>query len=156
MSVLVRQRSRADEAASADDWQLVEALRNGEEAVLTELQQGLQAALLRLARVYVSDESLAQDVVQETWLGVLRGLSRFEGRSSLKTWIFSILVRRAKTSALRERREGIAQEFGVAVIEDLQCCYGLAGDGEAFSREMFGRNDRFDWFGIDSLFHDPI
>jgi RNA polymerase sigma-70 factor (ECF subfamily) len=60
--------------------------------------------MLRVARLYVADDAVAQEVVQEAWLGVLQGLDRFEGRASLKTWIFRILVNRAKTRAVREGR----------------------------------------------------
>ncbi len=62
------------------------------------------AALLRLARTFVRDRAVAEEVVQETWLAVLNGIDRFEGRSSLKTWIFQILSNRARTRAVRERR----------------------------------------------------
>ncbi|HXX79677.1 MAG TPA: RNA polymerase sigma factor, partial [Ktedonobacteraceae bacterium] len=62
------------------------------------------AALLRLALLFVPSEAVAEEVVQETWLGVLHGLDRFEGRSSLKTWLFRILTNRAKTRAQREGR----------------------------------------------------
>ena len=62
------------------------------------------APLFRLAVSYVRDRAVAEEVVQETWLGVLRGLERFEGRSQLKTWIFRILTYQAKTRAARERR----------------------------------------------------
>lgn len=61
-------------------------------------------SLVRLANIYVNNEAVAEDVAQETWLGVLKGLDRFEGRSSLKTWIFTILTNRAKTRAQREKR----------------------------------------------------
>ena len=54
---------------------------------------------------YVSDRSIAEEVVQETWIGVLEGLERFEGRSSLKTWIFRILTNKAKTRGIRESRQ---------------------------------------------------
>jgi len=60
--------------------------------------------MIRIALMYVKDQAVAEDVVQETWIGVLRGLDRFEGRSSLKTWIFTILTNRAKTRAQREGR----------------------------------------------------
>jgi RNA polymerase sigma-70 factor (ECF subfamily) len=60
--------------------------------------------MLHVARFYVSSQAVAEEVVQDTWLGVVRGLYRFEGRSSLKTWIFQILVNRAKTRGERERR----------------------------------------------------
>ena len=60
--------------------------------------------MLRVARSYVATREAAEDVVQETWLGVLKGLDGFEGRSSLKTWIFRILVNRARTRGQREAR----------------------------------------------------
>ncbi len=82
----------------------VEALRRGDESTFGELIDTYQSAMLRLARLYLVDLVIAEEVVQETWLGVLRGISRFEGRSTLKTWIMRILVNRAKTRALRERR----------------------------------------------------
>src|SRR5882724_13332671 len=83
---------------------LVEALRRGDEQAFVSLVQRYHASLLRLAMMYVATREQAEDAVQETWLGVLNGIDRFEGRSSLKTWIFRILVNRAKTKAIRERR----------------------------------------------------
>jgi RNA polymerase sigma-70 factor (ECF subfamily) len=83
---------------------LVAALRAGDEVAFTELTRTYHASLLRVAQIYVSSRAVAEEVVQETWLAVLQGLDRFEGRSSLKTWIFSILANRAKTRAVREGR----------------------------------------------------
>src|SRR5258708_1987044 len=60
--------------------------------------------MLHLAMIYVPERAIAEEIVQEAWVGVLEGLNRFEGRSSLKTWIFHILTNCAKTRALRERR----------------------------------------------------
>ena len=80
------------------------ALRQGDEAAFVALLERFHPALLRLAQVYVADRVVAEDVVQETWEGVLQGIGRFEARSSLKTWIFRILVNRAKTRAVREGR----------------------------------------------------
>jgi RNA polymerase sigma-70 factor (ECF subfamily) len=96
---------------STDESQLVEALRAGDEAAFTELVRTYNASLLRVARIYVSSLAAAEEVVQETWEAVLNGLDRFEGRSSLKTWIFSILANRAKTKAQRERRTIPFSEF---------------------------------------------
>src|SRR5262249_23726057 len=62
------------------------------------------AVLVRLALSFVSSQPVAEEVAQETWIGVLNGLRRFEGRSSLKTWIFRILTNQAKTRGVRERR----------------------------------------------------
>jgi RNA polymerase sigma-70 factor, ECF subfamily len=87
-----------------DDATLVEALRRGDEKAFGELVARHHSALLRLALSYVATREQAEDVVQETWMGVLSGIDRFEGRSSLKTWIFRILVNRAKTKGVRERR----------------------------------------------------
>ena len=76
---------------------MVAALCQGEDWAFAELLDRYHPALLRLARLYVQDRSAAEDVVQETWLGVVRGIGRFEGRSSLRTWIFRILVNRARS-----------------------------------------------------------
>jgi len=92
------------QALSRDEAELVEALRSGDEAAFAELVREYHSSLLRVAQIYVSSRAVAEDVVGETWLAVLQGLDRFEGRSSLKTWIFTILTNRAKTRALRERR----------------------------------------------------
>jgi RNA polymerase sigma-70 factor, ECF subfamily len=89
---------------AADERALVEALRRGDEAAFEELVRMYHASLLRVARLYVSSPSVAEEVVQETWVGVLNGIGRFEGRSSLKTWIFRILTNTAKTRGIREGR----------------------------------------------------
>lgn len=83
---------------------LVRRLRSGDEAAFAALVDQLHDRLLGFARTFTTSPALAQDIVQETWLGVIRGLPAFEGRSSLRTWIFSILVRRARTLAAREAR----------------------------------------------------
>ncbi len=90
--------------ASTDELQLLNALRAGDERAFVTLVERYQGAMLRLAAIYTADHEVAADVVQETWIGVLRGLDRFEGRSSLKTWIFRILTNCAKTHAQREGR----------------------------------------------------
>jgi RNA polymerase sigma-70 factor (ECF subfamily) len=87
-----------------DDMVMIEALRRGEEAAFVALIGRYHQTLLRIALLHVADQAAAEDVVQETWMGVLRGINRFEGRSSLKTWIVHILVNRAKTRGKRERR----------------------------------------------------
>jgi len=90
--------------ASADDLYLIEQLRNGNEAAFEALIDRYATAMLRLAMVYVRVWAVAEEVVQETWLAVLESLGRFEGRSSLKTWMFRILTNCAKTRAKREGR----------------------------------------------------
>lgn len=90
--------------AASDEAALVARLRAGDEAAFRELVEALHPALRRVARTYVATDAVADEVVQETWLGVLNGIDRFEGRSSVKTWVFRILVNRAKTRGERERR----------------------------------------------------
>lgn len=79
-------------------------MREGDETAFGRLIDMYHASLLRLARSYVADRAVAEEVVQETWLGVIRGIDRFEGRSSLKTWIYRILTNTAKKRGARERR----------------------------------------------------
>jgi len=89
---------------AADDQSLVERALGGDEEAFALLVRRYTPMLMRLARMYVPTDALAEDVVQETWVAVVRGLERFEGRSSFKTWLFRILVNRAKTRGVREHR----------------------------------------------------
>jgi RNA polymerase sigma-70 factor, ECF subfamily len=88
----------------ASERELVAALRRGDEAAFMQLVEEYGPALLRVARMYVPTAAVAEEVVQETWIAVLNGIDRFEGRSSLKTWLFRILANIAKTRGQRERR----------------------------------------------------
>lgn len=90
--------------ASVEDLERVAALRRGEEAAFVELVHALHGSMTRLAMAYVSSQAIAEEVVQEAWLGVLRQIHNFEGRSSLKTWILRIAANLAKTRGARERR----------------------------------------------------
>src|ERR671934_112887 len=83
---------------------LLESLRAGDEEAFRRLVREYQPSLVRVARIYVPTQAAAEDVAAETWLGVLNGLDRFEGRSSLRTWIFRILTNIAKTRAVRDGR----------------------------------------------------
>jgi RNA polymerase sigma-70 factor, ECF subfamily len=83
---------------------LLGRLRDGDEQAFTELVQRYHTSMLRLAMSFVSSQAVAEEVVQDTWLAVLRGLDRFEERSSLRTWVFTILVNRARTTGVREAR----------------------------------------------------
>lgn len=87
-----------------DDASLVDAIRRRDETAFVQLVARYQGPLLRLARVYAKSHAIAEEIVQETWLGVLKGIDRFESRSSFKTWLFRILVNRARTRAEREGR----------------------------------------------------
>jgi RNA polymerase sigma-70 factor, ECF subfamily len=89
---------------AAAELALVERLRAGDEAAFDTLVARHYATMLAVAQTYVKGRAVAEEVVQEAWLGVINGLDRFEGRSSLKTWILSILVNQAKTRGAREAR----------------------------------------------------
>jgi RNA polymerase sigma-70 factor, ECF subfamily len=86
------------------DAELLGRLRAGDEHAFVTLVRRHHAVMLRLAAGYVPNMAVAEEVVQDTWLGVLRGLAAFEGRSSVRTWLFRILVNRARTAGARERR----------------------------------------------------
>jgi RNA polymerase sigma-70 factor (ECF subfamily) len=83
---------------------LIDGLRRGDHDVVVELVEAWSSSMLRLALVFVQARAVAEDVVQDTWIAVLEGVERFESRSTLRTWVFTILTNRAKTRALRERR----------------------------------------------------
>lgn len=87
-----------------DERELVEALRRGDEDAFAALVEEHEALMLRVAATYVRSRAVAQEVVQDTWLSVLKGVASFERRSCLKTWIFRILVNSAKTRGAREAR----------------------------------------------------
>jgi RNA polymerase sigma-70 factor, ECF subfamily len=97
-------RFRRHGATAADDSEIVEALQNGDDEAFRRLMDEHSGAMLRVAMSYVGSRAAAEEVLQETWIGVLRGIDRFEGRSSLRTWIFRILTNTAKTRAARESR----------------------------------------------------
>src|SRR6266568_1345585 len=117
----VRETTHDAEHDGADETQFIAALRAGEESAFVELIDRYHAGMVRLAHVFVRDAAIAEEVVQEAWLGVLRGLDRFEAHSSLRRWISSILINRAKTRAARERRSipfsALADETGLESFE---------------------------------------
>src|SRR3954463_15107293 len=87
-----------------EDQRIIAALLAGDEAAFAALLDRHYATMLRLAMMYVADRAVAEEVVQDTWVGVLQGLPQFAGRSSLKTWIFRILTNQAQTRGKREAR----------------------------------------------------
>ena len=103
------------EIDASDDRSVIDALRRGDEGVFARLVDHYHASLGRVARLYIPNAAVADEVVQDTWLGVIRGIWAFEGRSSLKTWIFRILINRAKTRAAREGRVVPFARFDVEV-----------------------------------------
>src|SRR3954454_9544496 len=99
-------------AMALPDAEIVAALKRGDQSVFADLVDAYSPGLMRVARMYVRDRSVAEEVVQETWISVLRGIDRFEGRSALRTWIFRILMNTAKT---RGKRESRSTPFSAAV-----------------------------------------
>lgn len=95
----------------ATEAELIDRLRSGDEGAFTWLVDTYSPSLKRLALGFVAGEAVAEEVVQETWLAVLTGINRFEGRSSLKTWLFKILTNRAKTRGAREGRTVVFSEL---------------------------------------------
>lgn len=116
MRLLGKGRRRREEPAAAvavavDDELLLARLRAGDQQAFAALVDKYHRPMLRLVRSYVPSDAVAEEVVQEAWLGVLRGLGRFEGRSSLRTWIFRIAVNQAKTHGARERRMAASESL---------------------------------------------
>jgi RNA polymerase sigma-70 factor (ECF subfamily) len=103
-----------------DDKDLVDRLRAGDESAFVELVNRYQPRLLRLAEATVGRRAVAEEVTQDTWLAVVRGIERFEGRSSFKTWLFRVLLNRSRSAASREQRAGRPEE-------DLQERFDAAG-----------------------------
>jgi RNA polymerase sigma-70 factor, ECF subfamily len=97
--------TKLDEAA------LLTSLRQRDEMAFTQLVDQCHTSLVRPARLFVQDERVAEELSQETWIALLQGLDHFEGRSSLKTWIFTILTNKARTRSRRENRSSVFSDF---------------------------------------------
>jgi len=118
-----------DTRVAARDASLLAALRAGDEDAFAALVTRYHASLKRVARAYVSSDAVAEEVVQETWLAVIRGLDRFEQRATIKTWLFHILTNQAKTRGMRERR-----------IVPFASLAGADGDAPSVSPDRFQRD----------------
>lgn len=90
---------------------VLERLRRGDEGAFDELVNQHHSALIRMAMGYVADREVAEEVVQDTWMAVIESLNRFEGRSSLRTWICGILIHKAKDRGVREKRHTTFSAF---------------------------------------------
>jgi RNA polymerase sigma-70 factor (ECF subfamily) len=97
------------------DAELLGRLRSGDEQAFVFLVERYHGSMLRIATAFVPSRAVAEEVVQDTWLAALHGLSRFEGRSSLRTWLFRILVNRARSTGAREHRSVPVADAGPAV-----------------------------------------
>ena len=93
---------------TVDESALVAALRDGDESAFAQLVDQHTPSMLRVARGYVPSREIAEEVVQETWLALLKGIANFEGRSSLRTWLFAVMINIAKARGVRERRDADA------------------------------------------------
>ena len=124
------------------DAELLVRLRAGDEQAFVVLVRRHHAAMLRLARGYVPSVAVAEEVVQDTWLGVLRGIGGFEGRSSVRTWLLRILVNRARTAGTRERRSVAIGDLESAVDGSrFDGAGGWADPPERWIDEVEGRLD---------------
>lgn len=146
MSRLEAQPVREAYAQPEEERRIVEALRTGDEAAFAELVSAFGAAMLRVALMHVPSRAVAEETVQDAWLGALAGLDRFEGRCSLKTWVFSILVNKAKTRGAGERRT-VAVSALADVEEDGEPSVDPAlfnGPGDRWHRYWSSAPIRFD------------
>jgi RNA polymerase sigma-70 factor, ECF subfamily len=114
-AILVPLRGRRDTAVVDADGELVARLRAGEEEAFVALVSRHHATMIRLAGSLVSSTAVAEEVVQDTWLGVLRGIDGFAGRSTFRTWLLRILVNRATSTGMRERRSVAVGDAGPVV-----------------------------------------
>ena len=94
---------------SVDEADLIAALRARDESAFAELVDLHTAAMLRVARGYVASREIAEEVVQEAWIALMKGIDTFEGRSSLRTWLFTVMINIAKKRGVRDRRDFDAQ-----------------------------------------------
>ncbi len=132
---------------SVDDSVLLEKLLGGDQAAFREIVTRYHESLVRLARYYVGSQASAEDVAQETWVAVLRGLERFEGRSSFKTWLFHIAANRARTKGVREHRS-----IPVDLTSDASSLAGRFNQGGMWSDPPVPFSDRVD----DAITNGPI
>jgi RNA polymerase sigma-70 factor (ECF subfamily) len=97
---------------TVDETSVIAALRDGDEAVFAELVDRHTPSMLRVTRGHVSSNvsshEIAEEVVQETWIALVKGIDKFEGRSSLRTWLFTVMINIAKARGVRERRDSDA------------------------------------------------
>jgi RNA polymerase sigma-70 factor, ECF subfamily len=94
--------------AAVEEVTLIAALRDGDEAAFARLVDQHAPSMVRVARGYVPNREIAEEVVQETWIALLKGIDNFEGRSSLRTWLFAVMINIAKARGIRERRDADA------------------------------------------------
>lgn len=126
-----------------DERGLLERLRSGDEGAFATLVDRHHSSMVRVARAYVATKEAAEDVVQDAWLGVIQGLDRFEGRSSLKTWMFRIVINKAMTRGGRDARSVPFSSLGP--------------DEPAIDPSAFGQSGRWSgwWLSEDAITQLP-
>ena len=105
-----RESSRPTIRTVDTDLELLTRLRDGDEEAFVMLVARYQQPMLRLARAYVPSRAVAEEAVQDTWMGVVKGIERFEGRAAFKTWLFRILINRARSAGTREQRHAAIEQ----------------------------------------------
>lgn len=117
---------------TTDEAALIAALCAGDQNAFARLVDEHTPAMLRVARSYVHNHAIAEEVVQETWIAVVKGISKFEGRASLRTWLFAVMVNIAKARGTRERRErDVARALMEVTVDPAR--FHAAGDPDAGS-----------------------
>lgn len=110
------------QAVSAEEWSLVQRLRSGDEEAFRALAERYQPAMVRLASAHTPSRAVAEEVVQDAWIGILKAIDGFEGRSSLRAWMFRIVANTAKLRGTREARSSpfsaLEEEGGPSVSAD--------------------------------------
>lgn len=109
--VVLLEQTLSRVTVTADESNLIACLRRGDEKAFNELVTKHHGALIRMATGHVRDREVAEEVVQDTWMAVINSLDRFEGRSSLRTWIFGIMIHKAKDRGVREKRHITFSDF---------------------------------------------
>ena len=133
------------------DSELLVRLKRGDEAAFDRLVDALHGPLLAFARTFTRSPSLAEDIVQETWMGVIRGLDGFEARASLRTWIFGILVRRARTLTAREARRDQPSSGSAADAPEWEPGAGRKGLWERAPEPWTGLDPGQIYEGVEAL-----
>jgi RNA polymerase sigma-70 factor (ECF subfamily) len=135
------------------DIEQLSRLRSGDEEAFVMLVARYQRSMLRLARSMVSNDAVAEEVVQDTWLGVVRGIDRFEGRSSFKTWLFSILVNRARSAGSAEHPNTPVEALHAVDPERFDAQGQWADPLERWSEE---REDRLDARALTPILNSAL
>ena len=138
------------------DVELLARLRKGDEEAFVMLVGRYQQPMLRLARSFVPNQAVAEEAVQDTWMGVVRGLEGFEGRSSFKTWLFQILVNRARSAGSREKSNIALEKLPVVDPVRFDAQGQWADPVERWTEDVEDRLDAVTWLPIFNAALDDL